>query len=79
MSGLFEYDEATLSIVCPVCSAAVTAKCLYRKPTGGLGWLEQPHVERVLKAHPPDQPLRDYTVFGEVPQKKSGDIWGKGE
>jgi hypothetical protein len=68
----YTYDEATLSLVCPVCRAAATAKCLARKSTGGVGWMEEPHAERFIAAHPSTQPpVRQIETITEV------DIWGK--
>jgi hypothetical protein len=51
--NLDDYDEETLAVICPECCAAVTAKCLERKPggMGGMIWIDAPHRARVLKAH----------------------------
>jgi hypothetical protein len=48
-----DYDPETLSIKCPECHAAATAKCLGPKPggMGGATWLPAPHRARVLAAH----------------------------
>jgi hypothetical protein len=63
------YDEATLSIVCPVCCAAVTAKCLTSRPTGGLSWMYEPHAERVIAAHPPVQKaVTELDMWGDPPR-----------
>lgn len=78
MTEQYIYDEATLSIVCPVCSAAVTAKCLYRKPAGGWGWMDVPHAERYITAHPLTG--SDYTIFGETATPSTvadADLWGE--
>jgi hypothetical protein len=51
--GFDDYDEQTLSIVCPDCRAAITARCLADKP-GGMGgkvFLPAPHRNRVVAAH----------------------------
>jgi len=51
--GFDVYDEATLAIVCPVCCAARTGKCLEPKPggSGGTQYMDEPHPERVAQAH----------------------------
>jgi hypothetical protein len=76
----FKYDEATLSIVCPVCKAAVTAKCLTKKSTGGTSWMEEPHAERFIAAHPPAPMPSDYTIWEEAPTREpitETDMWGE--
>jgi hypothetical protein len=45
-----EYDELTLSVVCPVCNAAITGRCL-RKKICGMEYMNQPHRERYELAH----------------------------
>jgi hypothetical protein len=51
------YDEETLSVVCPDCRAAIGAKCLGPKSggMGGMVWLSSPHRNRVLAAHGREQ------------------------
>jgi hypothetical protein len=46
-----QYDQETLSVICPVCSASVSGLCLQHKRGGGMEYLETPHEERVLKGH----------------------------
>jgi hypothetical protein len=47
------YDERTLSVVCPECSAAQTGRCLEPKVGGWGGWryMDEPHHARVLLGH----------------------------
>jgi len=42
--NIFPYN-----VVCPNCNAAITAHCLKPKLDGTI-FLEQPHIERVIKA-----------------------------
>jgi len=46
-----EYDDETLSVVCPECRAAVSGECLIKKPTGGMQYSTVPHRARVDLAH----------------------------
>jgi hypothetical protein len=45
------YSPEVLDKVCPVCKAAVTAKCLDRLPNGMKRWREDPHQERIALAY----------------------------
>ena len=44
------YTPEILAHVCPECCAAITGKCLDRKPTGGMQYREFPHAARVILA-----------------------------
>jgi hypothetical protein len=44
-----EYTHAVLAIVCPVCCAAITGKCLERTNIG-LKYRSEPHEERVQQS-----------------------------
>jgi hypothetical protein len=46
----YDYTAEILSIVCPECCAAITGKCLVRKPTGGSEYRAHPHMARVQAA-----------------------------
>ncbi len=58
-----EYTPEVLAVVCPVCCAAITGKCLVHKRTGGMEYLERPHVNRVILA---ELIARMHLTFDEV-------------
>lgn len=53
----YDYTAEILSIVCPECCAAITGKCLVRRPSGGMEYRKSPHMARVLAAV--DQSLKE--------------------
>lgn len=52
MTHQAKHPSPELSVVCPVCHAAVGARCLVakREGVGGYQWVEWTHVERKEKA-----------------------------
>jgi hypothetical protein len=57
------YTPEILAYICPQCFAAITGKCLDRKPTGGMQYREFPHAARVILA---DMAARAKVAVDEV-------------
>jgi hypothetical protein len=72
---MLEYDIQTLSVVCPVCKAAITGRCLQSKLCG-MEYMNEPHEARCKLAHqPPISKVEtvyvdvheEYEIYGEAP------------